>query len=122
MPPGSLLEAQIGTLGSAGSPTPSAARTRTLTIAPSATEEAADARQPLRGDQRHDRAGGHAAAVVAGPGTGVLAGPAPYPAAYARGEVIELDPAGALDAQIGAANLRAWLDGQDSVGHQALSN
>ncbi len=62
-------------------------------------------------------------AVSGGAGNTVSwSGPGPYPAAYARGEVIELDPAGAVYAQIGAGNLRAWVDGQDSVGHQALSN
>jgi hypothetical protein len=38
------------------------------------------------------------------------------------GTVIVLDPAGALYAQIGSGNLRAFVDGQDDVGHAALSN
>ena len=34
-----------------------------------------------------------------------------------------LDPAGALYSALGgAANLRAWIDGTDSNGRQALSN
>lgn len=35
---------------------------------------------------------------------------------------VYLDPAGALYAAIGAGNLRAWIDGTDDNGHQALSN
>jgi hypothetical protein len=33
-----------------------------------------------------------------------------------------LDPAGSVYAAIGAGNLRAYVQGQDDVGHVALSN
>jgi hypothetical protein len=33
-----------------------------------------------------------------------------------------LDPAGGMYAAIGAPNLRLFVDGQDTAGHQALSN
>jgi hypothetical protein len=33
-----------------------------------------------------------------------------------------LDPAGPLYTLIGAGNLRAFVDGQDTVGHAALAN
>lgn len=58
---------------------------------------------------------GTVATVVAGePGTGgvgnvaTTGGPL-YPATYARGRAIVLDPAGALYVAIGAGNLRAWV-------------
>jgi hypothetical protein len=38
------------------------------------------------------------------------------------GTAIVLDPAGSLPAAIGGGNLRAFVDGQDDVGHVALSN
>lgn len=45
---------------------------------------------------------------------------------FARGQVIELDTAttagAALQAAIGAANLRAYVQAQDDVGHAALGN
>jgi hypothetical protein len=41
---------------------------------------------------------------------------------YQRGTPIMLDPAGPLYAQIGAGNLRAFTDGQDTAGHGALAN
>ena len=79
-----------------------------------------------------------AAAVVAGElGRGAPAGPGnsaslspPTAAKYGispnvtflRGTAIVLDPAGSLFAAIGAGNLRAWIDGQDVVGHASLSN
>ncbi len=75
---------------------------------------------------------GTPATVTAGePGTG---GPAGYGSAsvsagygvfgqtFVRGQVIVADPAGALYAAIGAGNLRAYVQGQDDVGHAALSN
>jgi len=74
---------------------------------------------------------GAAATVVAGePGT---AGAAGYGSAattggpiwatsYPIGQVIMLDPAGPLYAQIGAGNLRTFVDGQDTVGHAGLTN
>lgn len=43
-------------------------------------------------------------------------------ATFIEGTVIELDPAGALYRAIGAGNLRAYVQGQDDVGHAALSN
>ena len=45
-----------------------------------------------------------------------------YPQTYKAGQVIMLDPAGALYTAIGAGNLRAWVQGQDDVGHAALAN
>jgi len=74
---------------------------------------------------------GAAATVVAGePGTG---GPAGFGGAPTTGgplmpltlkpnQVIMLDPAGPLYTAIGAGNLRAWVDGQDTVGHAGLTN
>jgi CubicO group peptidase (beta-lactamase class C family) len=53
-----------------------------------------------------------------GSGAGATAGSTTwYP-----GQVIWADPAGALYAAIGSANLRAFVDGQDNVGHWGLSN
>jgi hypothetical protein len=71
---------------------------------------------------------GTAATVVAGePSTGGWGGFAttggPLMATtYRRGQVIVLDPAGTLYGLIGAGNLRAYVQGQDDVGHAALSN
>jgi hypothetical protein len=74
---------------------------------------------------------GTAATVAAGqPGTGGAAGNGSaattggplWATAYPRNTVIMLDPAGPLYSQIGAGNLRAFTDGTDTAGHQALSN
>ena len=74
---------------------------------------------------------GTAATVVAGePGTGSPAGPGNaattggplWPTTYQQGQLIELDPAGTLFAAIGSGNLRAYVQGSDDVGHQALAN
>jgi hypothetical protein len=63
-------------------------------------------------------------------GTGSWAGPAGawaegFPVTFLRGQVIEIDTAttagAALQAAIGAGNLRAYTDG-DAVGHAALGN
>jgi hypothetical protein len=51
---------------------------------------------------------------------GVWAGAVPV--TYLKGQVIHLDPAGKLFAAIGAGNLRAYVQGQDDVGHAALAN
>jgi hypothetical protein len=76
-------------------------------------------------------AAGTPATLVAGePGTGGPAGfgSAPttggpiWPTTYMKGQVIMLDPAGALYTQIGAGNLRAFVQGQDDVGHLCLGN
>jgi hypothetical protein len=76
-------------------------------------------------------AAGTAATVVAGePGTGGAAGfgGAPttggpvWPTTFLKGQAIMLDPAGSLYTAIGAGNLRAFVDGQDTVGHACLSN
>jgi hypothetical protein len=71
---------------------------------------------------------GTAATVVAGEtNTGGLGGfpttggPA-FPVMLIKGTPIVLDPAGQVYAAIGAGNLRAWVDGQDAVGHAALGN
>lgn len=74
---------------------------------------------------------GAAATVVAGePGTGGAAGFGSAPTASGPllpitllpNQVIMLDPAGALYGLIGAGNLRAFIDGQDTIGHAAISN
>jgi hypothetical protein len=48
-----------------------------------------------------------------------------FPVTFLKGTVIEMDPAttagAALQAAIGAGNLRAYADA-DAVGHQALAN
>jgi len=76
-------------------------------------------------------AAGTPATVTAGdPGTGGAAGfgSAPttggpvWPATLRKGQVIMLDPAGPLYALITGANLRAFIDGQDTAGHQGLAN
>lgn len=76
-------------------------------------------------------AAGTAATVVAGePGTGGPAGFGSAPTTggplmattFAKGQVILLDPAGPLYTQIGAGNLRAYVQGQDDVGHAGLHN
>lgn len=76
-------------------------------------------------------AAGAPATVVAGePGTGGASGfgSAPttggpiWPTTYLKNQVIMLDPAGPLYTLIGAGNLRAFVDGQDTVGHLALTN
>jgi hypothetical protein len=41
---------------------------------------------------------------------------------FLKGTVIELNPAGVLFTAIGAANLTAFRDGTDAVGHAALAN
>ena len=43
-------------------------------------------------------------------------------ATYRAGQVIVLDPAGALYVAIGAADLRAYQQGTDDVSHAAISN
>lgn len=72
---------------------------------------------------------GTAATVVAGESaTGGAFGSAPttggpiWPTTLIKGQAVMLDPAGAVYALIGAGNLRAFVDGQDTVGHAALSN
>ena len=45
-----------------------------------------------------------------------------WPVTYQQGQVIELDPAGAVYAAIGAGNLRSFIDGQDTRGGAAISN
>lgn len=76
-------------------------------------------------------AAGTAATVAAGePGTGGAAGFGGAPTTggpvwattYIKGTAIVLDPAGPLYTLIGAGNLRAFVDGQDTVGHAALAN
>jgi hypothetical protein len=76
-------------------------------------------------------AAGTAATVVAGePGTGGPSGfgSAPttggplMPSTFIKGTPIVLDPASALYTAIGAGNLRAYVQGQDDVGHAALGN
>lgn len=77
-------------------------------------------------------AAGTASTVVAGePGTGgaagfgnasISAGAEDWPTTFIAGTTIVLDPAGAMFTAIGSGNLRAYVQGQDDVGHAALSN
>lgn len=69
-------------------------------------------------------AGEPATGGVAGYGTGdVSAGYSLYPQTFLPGTPIVLDSAGPLYAILnGASVLRAFVDGQDNVGHAALSN
>jgi hypothetical protein len=66
-------------------------------------------------------------AVSGGMGLVSWAGPAGawaegYPVTFRKNTVIVADPAGPLYAAIGAGNLRAFVDGQDDVGHGGLAN
>ncbi len=76
-------------------------------------------------------AAGTAATVVAGePGTGGAAGfgGAPtvsgqlWPTTFLQGQVIMLDPAGALYTAIGAGNLRPFTEAQESGGQIGTAN
>ena len=70
--------------------------------------------------------------VTAGePGTGgaagygnasVSAGVGYFPQTFLAGTTIVLDPTGPLYAAIGAGNLRAYVQGQDDVGHASPAN
>ena len=57
-----------------------------------------------------------------GPGNAATTGGPLWATTYRTGQVIVLDPAGALYAAIGAANLRAYQQGTDDVSHAAISN
>jgi hypothetical protein len=74
-----------------------------------------------------------AAAVVAGePSSGgeagygsdevVTGGEGYFTVVLLKNTVIMLDPAGAVFTDIGSGNLRAYVQGQDDVGHAGLSN
>lgn len=66
---------------------------------------------------------GTATAVAGGQGNTVSwSGTGGLAPTLRRGQVLMLDPAGALYTAIGAGNLRPWVDGQDTVGHAGLSN
>jgi hypothetical protein len=76
-------------------------------------------------------AAGAAATVTAGePGTGGAAGYGgtpttggpPWPVTYQQGQPIALDPAGPLYALIGAGNLKADTDAQETGGLNGTSN
>ena len=56
-----------------------------------------------------------------GPGSPPGWSPGPFPVTFLVGTPMWLDSAGDLYATL-AASLRAWVDGQDDVGHAALSN
>jgi hypothetical protein len=61
----------------------------------------------------------------AGPGSPPEWSPGPFPVTFLAGTPLWLDSAGTLYNTIGSGNLRAWIDGQDNVGHghwAALSN
>jgi hypothetical protein len=76
-------------------------------------------------------AAGTAATVTAGePGTGgasgygnraTTGGPV-WPTTFAKGQVIVLDDAGPVYSQIGAGNLRAYVQGTDDRGPSGVSN
>lgn len=55
-------------------------------------------------------------------GTGATTGGPLMPSTLIKGTPIILDPASAMYAAIGAGNLRAYVPGQDDVGHAALGN
>jgi hypothetical protein len=61
------------------------------------------------------------AQVASSAPTGGQAGVIPQ-ATFLQGTPIMVDPAGSLYTAIGAGNLRAYVDGQDIVGHAALAN
>lgn len=46
----------------------------------------------------------------------------PWPTTFRRGAVMDVQAGSKLETAIGAGNLRAYVDGQDLVGHQGLSN
>jgi hypothetical protein len=61
----------------------------------------------------------------AGPGSPPEWSPGPFPVTFLAGTPLWLDSVGGLYAVLGAGNLRAWIDGTDSVGghgHWGLSN
>jgi hypothetical protein len=53
---------------------------------------------------------------------GITSGYGAFPQTFIAGTPIMLDPAGPVYAAIGAGNLRAYQQGQDDIGHAALSN
>jgi hypothetical protein len=59
---------------------------------------------------------------AAGFGSAATTGGPLWPTLYAKGTPLLLDPAGSLYAAIGAGNLRAFTDGQDSAGRPGISN
>jgi hypothetical protein len=67
-------------------------------------------------------AGEPATGGAAGYGNASTTGGPLWPVTYKAGQVIVLDPAGALYATIGAGNLRAYVQGQDDRGGAALAN
>ncbi len=72
-------------------------------------------------------AGTSATPVAGEPATGGAAGYGNssisyFPQTFIAGTVIVLDPTGPVYAAIGAGNLRAYQQGQDDIGHAALSN
>jgi hypothetical protein len=67
-------------------------------------------------------AGEPATGGAAGFGSASTTGGPLWPMTYIKGTTIMLDPAGPVYAAIGAGNLRAWVQGQDDVGHGGLAN
>ena len=63
----------------------------------------------------------HRTGGASGFGSAATTGGPLWPVTYLAGTTIMLDPAGPLYTAIGAGNLRAY-QGQDDVGHAALSN
>jgi hypothetical protein len=55
-------------------------------------------------------------------GAAATAGGPLWGTSYARGTVLLLNPAGALYAAIGSANLRPYAEGTDDIGHAGLHN
>jgi hypothetical protein len=73
------------------------------------------------------QSGGGAQGSVAWDGAGSPAGwtPGGFPVKFLQGTPLILDPSGDLYSALGAANLRAWIDGTDNTGHGhwgAISN
>jgi hypothetical protein len=69
---------------------------------------------PVAGEPETGGAAGHGSVATTG-------GPL-FATTCQAGQAIVLDPAGALYGLIGAANLRPFVDGQDTRGGAALSN
>lgn len=84
-------------------------------ITATVTVPAGTAATPVAGEPATGGAAGYGSASIS-------AGAVLFPQTFVKGTPIVLDPAGALYTAIGAGNLRAWVDGQDAVGHAALSN
>ncbi len=84
-------------------------------ITSAVTVPAGTAATPAAGEPATGGAAGYGNAAIS-------AGAVLWPTTYIAGTAIVLDPAGPLYAAIGAGNLRAYVQGQDDVGHGGLAN